>query len=215
MPTSVPNTMLTTVALWAIVSTFAAAAQTTDESIPRVEIERPTGDYQIAYLTLVTENDDVGPQRLMLSLREGRLTEQVTDVSPAHTPGIRFVYTFAATDIRTGETVRNFETGLQTPLPEQRISWGGLLNMKSGVPVHLVMGDALVQAYGIGDAWPRNRYRESALAVRRGKRRDCSRGGGFRQRPSLLDRIPRGPVGTRPRALGKAPGGSRNLSAPW
>lgn len=118
MPNPVPKTMLTTVALWMIVSTCAAAAQ--NELMPQVEIERPTGDYQIAYLTLMAEDEDAGPQWLVISLRDGRgaaawvpsfapavdagglrlsdgrLTGQVMDVSPAHTPGIRFVYTFDA-----------------------------------------------------------------------------------------------------------------------
>jgi hypothetical protein len=110
--------MLTTVAMWMIVSMCAAAAP--NELMPQVEIERPTGDYQIAYLTLMAEDEDAGPQWLVLSLRDGRgaaawvpsfapavdagglrlsdgrLTGQVMDVSPAHTPGIRFVYTFDA-----------------------------------------------------------------------------------------------------------------------
>ena len=99
-----------TVVLWMILSTCVAAAQASDQIMPQVEIDRPTGDYQIAYLTLMAEDEDAGPQWLVLSLRDGRgaaawvpsfapavdagglrlsdgrLAGQVMDVSPAHTP---------------------------------------------------------------------------------------------------------------------------------
>ena len=86
-----------------------------------IRTEHATGGYQLMRLTLTTEEGrDEGPAWMIVSLRDGkgtaawlpiyaptidasgvrlvdsRITGQVMDRSPAHTEGIRFVYTIDA-----------------------------------------------------------------------------------------------------------------------
>jgi hypothetical protein len=62
---------MTLVTAAAITLCGAIAAQTADRTNSWGEIERPTGKYQIAYLTLATEKVGEGPRWLVLSLRDG------------------------------------------------------------------------------------------------------------------------------------------------
>ncbi len=163
------------------VSLFAAAllASVASAEAP-FRIERAEGDYQLVRLSLVTEEgDSEGPPWMIVSLRDGkgtaawlpiyaptvdasgvrlidgRMTGQVMDRSPAHTPGIRFVYTIDAR-VDGDRIVGTWKRSANKPAVMVRDPWSTFLKPASGTLTGELQSDDEVkmeQAYADGAHW--------------------------------------------------------------
>lgn len=160
---------------------LAALLTSTVSADAPFKTEHSSGDYQLTRLSLTTEEDESeGPAWMIISLRDGkgaaawlpiyaptvdasdvrlingRLTGQIIDRPPAHTAGIRFVYTIDA-DVSGNRIAGTWKRSANKPAVEVHDPWSTFLKPASGTLTgELQSGDELKkqQAYADGADWP-------------------------------------------------------------